>query len=472
MPEAGAPDRMASPAATLTEGPVRGQLISLTVPMIWGIAAIMSLHVVDTWFVAQLGERQLAAMSFTFPVTFTLVSLGIGLMAGTASVISRVLGQGDITRVRRLTTDAALLGTVLAVVFTAIGLLTIDPLFLALGADEEILPLIRDYMVTWYAGFFFFLVPMVGLGAVRATGDSRLQSRIMIASALANLALDPLLIFGLAGFPRMELQGAALATVIARALSFAAGYWALHFRKHLVIHTIPSLAEFMSSCRQVLRVGLPAAGTNMIIPLATGVVVALLARHGPNAVAGFGAATRIEQMVLVPYFAMSSMIGPFVGQNLGAGQYARIEQALALSGRFCAASGVAIAIVLAAAAPLLMGQFADQPDVIDTGVLYLWIVPVSFGMAGMVMVVNAAFNGLGRPLPGVAVSVTRMVLLYLPLAWLLSLWWGIAGVFTGAALANILSGIAAWLWIRRVTRELRDTGQDAAASPAGDGLQR
>lgn len=446
---------MAAPTATLTEGPVRGHLVSLTLPMIWGIAAIMSLHLVDTWFVAQLGERELAAMSFTFPVTFTLVSLGIGMMAGTASVVSRVLGTADIPRVRRLTTDAAVLATVLSAVFSVIGLLTIDEVFRALGADEDILPLIRDYMVTWYAGFFFFLVPMVGLGAVRATGDSRLQSRIMIASAVANLILDPLLIFGLAGFPRMELQGAALATVIARALSFAAGYWALHFSKQLVTYTIPGLREFLSSCRQVLHVGLPAAGTNMIIPLATGVVVALLARHGTHAVAGFGAATRIEQIVLVPYFAMSSMIGPFVGQNLGAQRHERIAEALELSGRFCVASGLLIAVVLAPAAPLLMRQFADHPEVVDTGLLYLWIVPVSFGLAGMVMVVNAAFNGLGRPLPGVAVSLTRMVLLYLPLAWLLSRWWGVAGVFIGAALANIVSGVAAWLWFRRVCRRIR-----------------
>lgn len=443
---------MSTPAATLTEGPVRGHLVALTVPMIWGIAAMMSLNIVDTWFVAQLGERELAAMSFTFPVTFTLVSLGIGLMAGTASVISRVLGRGDMARVRRLTSDAAVLGTGLAVACSLLGLLTLDALFGALGAGPDLLPLIGDYMVTWYAGFVFFLVPMVGLGAVRATGDSRLQSRIMIAAALANLILDPLLIFGLAGFPRMELQGAALATVIARALSFALGYWALHFRKRLLTYAIPGAGEFLSSCRQILHVGLPAAGTNMIIPLATGVVVVILARYGNNAVAGFGAATRVEQIALVPYFAMSSMIGPFVGQNLGAGRRDRIAQALSLSGRFCVASGLIMAVVLAPAAPLIMRQFADHPDVVRAGLLYLWIVPVSFGMAGMVMVVNAAFNGLGQPLPGVAVSVTRMALLYVPLAWILSRWWGVAGIFAGAALANIVSGVLAWLWFRRVCR--------------------
>lgn len=441
---------MTSARAVLTEGSVRGHLVALTVPMIWGIAAVMSLHVVDTWFVAQLGERELAAMSFTFPVTFTLVSLGIGLMAGTASVLSRVLGEGDIDKVKRLTTDAALLGTVLAIGLSIIGLLTLDDVFRLLGASEEILPLIRDYMVTWYAGFFFFLVPMVGLGAIRATGDSKLQRNIMVASAGVNLVLDPLLIFGLAGFPRLELQGAALATVIARALSFFAGFWVLHYRKQLVSYTLPAARELLASCRRVLHVGLPAAGTNMIIPLATGVVVALLARYGSNAVAGFGAATRIEQIVLVPYFAISSMIGPFVGQNLGAAQYQRIREALDLTVRFCIVSGLGIAAALAFAAPWLMRQFADHTAVVDVGVLYLWIVPLSFGPAGMVMVVNAMFNGVGSPLPGVVVSMTRMVLLYVPLGYVLSVWWGPAGVFTGAAVANIISGLFAWAWFRRV----------------------
>jgi len=456
---------MSTNQAELTEGPVRGHLVALTVPMIWGIAAVMSLHVVDTWLVAQLGERELAAMSFTFPVTFTLVSLGIGLMAGTASVISRVLGEGDIDKVKRLTTDAALLAAALAIVLSLFGLLTLDEVFRLLGADEDILPLIRDYMVTWYLGFFFFLVPMAGLGAIRATGDSKLQRNIMVASAAVNLVLDPLLIFGLAGFPRMELQGAALATVLARALSFLAGFWMLHYRKDLLSYTIPAAAELVASCRRILHVGLPAAGTNMIIPLATGAVVALLADYGANAVAGFGAATRIEQIVLVPYLAISSMIGPFVGQNVGAAQYQRIREALDLTVRFCLVSGLGIAAALALTAPWLMRQFADHGAVVDIGVLYLWIVPLTFGPAGIVMVVNAMFNGVGRPLPGVVVSITRMGLLYIPLAYALSKWWGPAGVFTGAAIANCISGLIAWTWFRRVCRAYPATD----TAPAADG---
>ncbi len=440
---------MAEARATLVEGSVGRHLRSLTVPMIWGIAAIMSLNIVDTWFVAQIGERHLAAISFTFPVTMVLISLGIGLMAGTASALSRVVGSGDIQRVRRMTTDATLLATALAVVVTVAGLASMEWVFRAMGADDALLPLIEDYMTVWYSGFVFFLVPMVGFGAIRATGDSKLQSRIMIGVAVMNLVLDPLLIFGLAGLPRMEMQGAALASVLARAAGLFAGYWALQHRKNLLAFSFPSLEEFWRSNRDVLHVGLPAAGTNMIIPLAASIIVAIVATFGTDAVAGYGAATRIEQIALVVYYAMSSMIGPFVGQNLGAREYGRIEQAMSLCWKFCLWSGIALAVALVASGPSLVGFFGAGEEVNRVGSAYLWIVPVSFGLNGVVMVVNAAFNGLGKPLPAVAISMARMFVLTVPLAYLGSLMWGVNGVFAGVAVANAFSGVMAWVWIRR-----------------------
>ena len=453
--------------AKLTQGSVRGHLVSLTVPMIWGIAAIMSLNIVDTWFVAQLGEQELAAISFTFPVTMVLVSLGIGLMAGTASVLSRVLGRGDIHRVRRLTTDATLLATALSIALSIAGLLTMDTVFTAMGADQHLLPLIRDYMVVWYAGYIFFLVPMVGFGAIRATGDSKLQGNIMMGVAIVNLILDPLLIFGLGGLPRMEMQGAALASVIARALSFVVGYWALRYSKNMISFTLPGIAEFWQSWRSVLHVGLPAAGTNIIIPLAHAIVITIVAQFGSNAVAGYGAATRIEQITLVVYYAMSAMIGPFAGQNLGAREYDRIEQAMSLCWRFCLLSGLAIAVVLAITAPLLLRLFAENQEVSQVGILYLWIVPISFGMNGAIMVINATFNGLGKPLPAVVISLTRMFLLTVPLAYGLSRIWGVNGVFAGVALANVLGGLMAWFWIRHHCRVHYQAHQGHEAQTAG-----
>ncbi len=434
--------------AKMTHGPVRAHLVALTVPMIWGILAMMMFNVADTWFVAQLGETHLAAMSFTFPVIMVLISLGIGLMAGTASVLSRVIGAGDKKLVQQLTTDAALLSLLLSLIFTVIGLLTIDPLFRLLGADDEVLPLISDYMVVWYGGFVVFLVPMVGLGAVRATGDSKLQGRIMVASAIINLILDPLLIFGWFGFPRLEIQGAAIASVVARAMTFVVGFWALHYQKRMLTYEWPTLPRIIDSWKQVLHVGLPAAGTNMIIPLAIGVITAMIARHGAEAVAGFGAATRIEQVTLVVFFAMSATIGPFMGQNLGAGKPERIVEAYRLTIKFCLWFGLLIALVLALGARFLMRQFSDDEQVIAVGVAFLWIVPISFGAQGIVMIINAAFNGLGRPLPAVVISVARMVGLYLPLAVIGSYWLDVHGIFVAASLANISAAALAFIWFR------------------------
>jgi len=419
--------------------------------MIWGILAMMSFNVVDTWFCAQLGAAELAAMSFTFPVVMVVISLGIGLMAGTSSVLARVIGEGDHERVRRLTTDALSLSFLISVVLSVIGILTIEPLFALLGASAELMPLIKDYMITWYAGLIAIIVPMAGLGAIRATGDSRFQSRVMAIAAAVNLILDPLLIFGLAGFPRLELQGAALATIAARTTSIFAGYWALHYKNQMLSFELPKLPAVIRSWGDVLHVGLPAAGTNIIIPLSTGVVIAMIAQFGPEAVAGFGAATRIEGLAMVVFYAMSAVIGPFVGQNLGAGNSERIREAMRRCAAFCALFGLSLAVVLGITAVFLIRLFTPDPQILAVGAAYLWIVPVSYGAAGIIMVANAAFNGLGRPFPAVVVSCLRMVVIYLPLAYAGSLIAGVYGIFIATCISNLLAGLIAYLWIRRVT---------------------
>ncbi len=436
--------------ASLVEGDVRAHLVRLTIPMVWGILAMMSLNVVDTWFVSMLGKDELAAMSFTFPVVMVLISLGIGLMAGTSSVLARVIGNGDRERVRRLTTDSLLLSVVIAVTMSAIGLATMEPLFRLLGAEEQLLPLIRQYMTVWYIGYAAFLVPMAGVGAIRATGDARWQSGIMLAASLVNLVLDPLLIFGLLGFPAMGMAGAALATVIARAVSLAIGFHVLHRVKGMLASRWPDPREFADSCRAILHVGLPAAGTNVIIPLATGVLVAIVAGFGPEAVAGYGAAARIESLALVAFFALSAVIGPFVGQNLGAGRHDRIGEALVESVRLCLVIGAAGALLAIVFATPLMGLFSDDPDVIGYGRLYLVVTALAFGPAGMVMVINASFNGLGRPAPAVVISSVRMFAIMVPLAWLGGRLVGVGGVYAGLAIANIAAALMAWAWYRRM----------------------
>lgn len=445
----------------LTEGPVAAHLRRLALPMVWGILATMSFNVVDTYFVAQLGSAPLAAMSFTFPVVMVINSFAIGLGAGTSSAVARAYGAGDLDRVRRLVTDASLLALLVALAISAIGLVTIEPLFHLLGASAEMLPLIADYMVPWYLGAVFAVVPMVALSSLRAIGNSALTGRIMVAVAFFNLILDPLLIFGLLGFPRLELQGAALSTVIARGVSFVAALYFLIRREHLMAP--PRLSRLSDSWRTVLAVGLPATATNVIIPMAGGVVVALVAVHGADAVAGLGVALRIEPLALIVFYALSSVVGPFIGQNAGAGETGRMQQTVSVLARFCIGFGAALAVLLYFAGPALVRLFSDSPEVLAVAIAYLTLVPFSYAGYGFVMSANAAFNGLGRPLPATLISFLRVLGIYLPLAWVGNQLWGITGLFAATAAANLLLGALAWWWLRR------DIGGRAARSA---GLQQ
>jgi putative MATE family efflux protein len=318
------------------------------------------------------------------------------------------------------------------------------------------IPLIRGFMLILYAGVPFIVVGMVGMASMRATGDTRLPSKLMIAGAVLNVIFDPVFIFGLGPIPALGLNGAAIAGLLARVLVSIGAFYYLRHRLDMLSLAKPDPEELRRSWRDILQVGIPAAGTNVIVPVATAIVTAMIAAYGPEAVAGFGVASRIESLVLVMFYALSAIIGPFVGQNLSAGRHDRILDSLRLCTIFCIGSGLAIAGMLALLADFLPTLFSDNPDVIGVTTLYLWLAPAGYGCYGMVMVMNAAFNGVGKPMPGVVVSLSRTIVLYLPLALLARQWFDAAGIFAAYAAANVISGIGAYAWARRVV--LRDAG--------------
>ncbi len=430
----------------LTEGNVGKQLFELTLPMVGGIFAIIAFNLVDTYFVGQLGTKQLAAMSFTFPVVMTLGSLAMGLGVGASSVIARAIGEGDRSRVQRFTTNSLTLGLVAVAIFVSLGLFTIDPLFTALGADAEVLPLIREYMEIWYFGMIFLVIPMIGNSAIRASGNTATPSIIMTISAVVNIALDPILILGLAGFPRLELQGAAIATVISRAITLIAALLVLHFKERMIYLKIPSFQETLWCWKDILYVGLPAACTSMINPISIGVITSLLATFGAVSVAAFGVASRIESFVLIALAALSASIGPFVGQNWGAKKYTRVIKALQLSFIFCIAWGGIITLILFLLAPWFASLFNKNPEVIKIAAQYLWIVPISYAAAGIILIVNSAFNALGKPIPSIVITVIRMFVLYIPLAYFGGQIYGVNGIFAAASISNLVVGIGAYIW--------------------------
>ncbi len=454
---------MAKKTSRLASGPVGRHLIDMTVPVLFGIATMMGQALIDAWFIGQVGVDALAAYSFGFPILMIVTSVAIGLGAGTSSVVARALGSHDRRRARRLSTDSIILSFLITAIIAGIGIVTIDPLFRMLGASEELLPLIRSFMTILYLGVPFIVVGMVGMASMRATGDTRLPGKLMVIASVLNIILDPILIFGIGPIPALGLDGAALAALIARGAIFVGTVYFLRVRLRLLVLSWPRREVLFRSWRDILHVGLPAAGTNIIVPMGATIVTAMIATFGTEAVAGFGVASRIETMMLVLYYAMSSIIGPFVGQNLSAGKEDRILKSLWLCTVFCIASGLVIAVLLAALSGVLPGLFSDDPEAIRVTQLFLWIVPISYGAYGMVMVMNAAFNGLGRPMPGVWVSLMRILILYVPLAMLAMQFFGVVGIFAAYAIANILTGVFAYAWARGTVRQLFGSGEAARA---------
>lgn len=458
--------------AQLIEGPVIGTVIRLTGPMLVGILTMVMFNLIDTYFVGQLGTKQLAAMSFTFPVILLVSSLAMGLGVGTSSIISRTIGSGDTQQVRRLTTDALFLSVMLVAAFSFVGLLTIEPIFNLLGATPDVMDYIREYMVVWYFGMSFLVIPMIGNNAIRATGDTKTPAMIMIFAVTINMIFDPLLIFGYGPFPELGIQGAAIATVISRASTLIASLYVLHFRENMLTFNLPSFSELLNSWKQVLYIGIPAAGTQMLIPISTGIITGMIATYGAEAVAAFGVASRIEMFGLALVMALSSTITPFVGQNWGAGKTERVQQAVRFAQSFSVIWGVLLAGLLILFNQPISGVFNNDPIVMNHLQTYLWLVPISYGLFGVLQVSNSALNALNRPLDSAGLSVLRLIVLYIPLAVVGSQVFDLGGIFAGAMLSNIGAGIFAWYWLRRfLTHDSKPKREElvlTGIAPAGD----
>ncbi|MGE0624478.1 MAG: MATE family efflux transporter [Pseudomonadales bacterium] len=434
-------------SGNLTQGAVTTSLFKLTAPMMAGISANILVGMLEIGFIGQLSTRHIAAITFTFPVTMMLTSIALGIGIGTSSVIARSVGAGSTEEVRRLGTHAIVLVVVSMSVLSLLGYLTIDPVFTLLGAGPEVLPLIHSYLDIYYPTMLLFTVTMVAGNIMRANGNANIPGLVMTLGALANLAIDPVLIFGWFGAPRMELAGAAVAAAISR-LGTAAVL--LHYISRNDLITTTGLFDGLgASARKILHIGLPAMATQLIGPVSGALITRLLAGHGATVVAGFGVATRIESVAVMVLFALSASIGPFVGQNWGANRTDRVREGLRVTYRFCLVWGLVIAIPLALAGSAIAGLVDDSPPVIAAAAWYLAVVPWSYGLWGVLMMASASFNALGKPLPSTALSFSRMFIVYIPLALLLDHHFGYHGIFIATALSNGLMGILGFLWFRQ-----------------------
>jgi putative MATE family efflux protein len=437
--------------ALLLTGDIGVAMRSLALPMVVGIIFILLVDVVDTYYVGQLGTDELAAMSFAFPVISVVVNVAMGFSVGATSAVSRAIGGGDERAARRLTSHALYLAFAVVGLISTFGILTQTALFRLLGAPPELIPLLERFMTIWYAGAVFLVVPMVGNGVQRASGDTRTPALIMMIAAVLNLVLDPLLIFGAGPIPAMGLEGAAYATVLARSVTLVITLIILR-RMDLLDLSRPSWRELFTSWRQVLAVGGPAALTNLMVPVAAGVMTALIARQGAEAVAGYGVATRLEGLLLMAPLAVSAAMTPLIGQNWGANNLDRVLAALRLAQRFVVAWGLGVWVFLALLGGPVIMIFTEDPAVSAAARAYFWIVPLAYGSHGLVSIAGATFNAVDRARTSTALSALRSLGLAIPLAWIGQYFFELSGIYSGIAAASVLTGLLSLRWLRSLAR--------------------
>jgi putative MATE family efflux protein len=311
------------------------------------------------------------------------------------------------------------------------------------------MPYIVEYMRVWYIGVPFVVIPQIGNNTIRALGDTKTPSIIMLIASGMNVVLDPLLIFGIGVFPQMGVTGAALATVIARATTLVFALYILVRRERVVSTKLVRLREIFASWKSILFIGVPNAIAKMIIPIGAGIITSLIASYGPEAVAGYGIATKIEYFAVSVITALVSIIPVFVGQNFGAKNMGRIKNGMITSEKFSVINGIVLFAVLAIFAGPIAHLFTSDENVVRIITLYLQIVPIGYIFMGIVLIVNAAYNALKKPIKAAAFNLIQMMAVYVPLAILTSQYFGIYAIFISLVASYVIVGIAAHISLKK-----------------------
>ena len=422
----------------------------MSIPTGLGILSLLLFNITDTFFISLLGTQELTALSFTFPITFIISSIIIGFGGGLSAALARLIGKGEMDNIKGFVISGLLLGLVSITLLSTLGYAVANPLFKLMGASATLMPLIDEYLYVWLLAIGFLVVPMMGNNALRATGDAKTPSYIMMGAGIVNVVLDPIFIFGWGFVPAMGMQGAAIATLIAWVLSCVASLTLL-YKSQLIGFVSLTSATVILTWRRILKVGYPAALSQMINPLFNAIVMTMLAKIDADAVAAYGVGMRIESLMLIGVIALSSSLMPFLAQNMGAKQYERAKNGLLGSAKFSIINQFIIYVIVALLAHPIANLFSNDESVIQYIVIFLYIVPFAYGALGIVIIFANALNAYNRAGNSLSLNAARLFLIMLPMAWLGKELHGATGVFAAIAIGNIMMGGACYLLANKVT---------------------
>jgi putative MATE family efflux protein len=431
----------------LIEEPIPGLVRDITVPASIGFLFNTMYNVVDTYFSGLISTQALASLSLSFPVFFIIIAMGTGISTGTTALIANALGAGQTAKAGLLAIQGITFGSLTAIALTALGIYVSPVMFSILGASNDYLVMVVAYMNAIFVGTVFFILNYMLNAVLNGLGETRPFRNFLIAGFFMNILLDPWFIYGGFGLPAMGIIGIAIATVIIQVMGcFYLGYKVYRmglFSGRALSDVIPRPGPF----KEIARQGLPASFNMLTVGMGIFVITYFVSHFGKEAVAAYGIAMRVEQIVLVPTIGLNIATLTLVAQNNGAGRFDRVRAALRTCLKYGAyVMAIGTIAVLLGARPL-MALFTEDGSVVDVGATYLRIDALVFYAYVVLFVHVAALQGMRRPMFAVWIGLYRQIAAPVILFWTLTrvfdfglpgIWWGIFAITWSAALLTLV----------------------------------
>ncbi|USD42732.1 MATE family efflux transporter [Vibrio sp. SCSIO 43135] len=414
--------------------PVKSALLSMAAPAAFGMLMTFLFQLVDSYFVGKLGTQPLAAISFAYPVYILVVGLFMGIAAGVSATVGKALGENNKRKAQSLGTISIVLFALFTLLLGGLGYSTIDVTFSLLGADAQTAALVGEYMGPLYLGMALLVIGLIANAALMAKGVMVKTTIIMAIGGVTNVVFDYFLIFGFGIFPELGLQGAAIATLISWAV-IAVLMLVLLFEQDIL--SFQAVHDVKAQVEEILRISTPAIAAQILGPIAIAFVTRMVSSHGESAIAAFGIATRLESLLLTGILSLSVIVTPLVAQNFGARATHRLDAIVAYSGRMTVYWGLATFGLIALFSREIMGLFTHEPQVVEHGALYFYVVGITFPAYGLVLLTSAFLNGVQQASSSLKLTLVKSLMLTIPLVFI-GAQLDIEFIWGGIAIANVL----------------------------------
>ena len=435
--------------------PVGRLLVSMSVPMMASMLVMALYNIVDSMFVARISENALTALSMAFPVQNLMIAFSVGLGVGLNAVLSRALGAKDESSVARGAAHGLFILILCALAFMLLGATCIRPFYEAQTDIAEIIENGVTYTSIVTMGSFGLFMQILFERLLQSTGRTTLTMTSQIIGAVTNIILDPILIFGLLGMPKMGVAGAALATVIGQWIGAAAGFVMCLKKNPEIPLTMKGFRPHGPTIRRILIIGVPSVIMQSIGSVMTFLMNQILIAFSATAVAVFGVYFKLQSFVFMPVFGLNNGTVPIVAYNYGAKRGDRMKQAMrySITAAICILT-VGMMIFQLAAKPLL-GIFDASDEMIRIGVPALRIISLSFPVAGFCIGCGTVFQALGYSVYSMITSLVRQLVVLVPSAFLIGRLTGdVTMVFYSFVIAEVFSLILSTFYFRRLYKNV------------------